>query len=144
MSPEAFADIYPNNLVPDARQVYAEEKLRRERESGKPTDAADRSQQQDLLPTKYEGIRRFPYWAGIIGANIFYLFVPAAGSPQFALIALAIGAVFLVWLTARRFQNMGLSAWWSILALIPIVNLITVLFCGIIPEGDFAKKEKRT
>jgi uncharacterized membrane protein YhaH (DUF805 family) len=46
---------------------------------------------------------------------------------------LCIGAIF--WITAARLHNIGVSGWWSLLLLVPIVNILLTVRCSIFPEG---------
>ncbi|MEM7253704.1 MAG: hypothetical protein AAF493_19980 [Pseudomonadota bacterium] len=94
----------------------------------------------DVRPTRaeaYPGIGRLIYFAMtclfIIAQGAFGgWFVGRIGN---SVIALAILTALLVVPTVLRLRNIGQSGWWSILILIPLVNLVLWLRCVAFPTG---------
>ena len=94
-------------------------------------------------PEKYEGIGRLSY---LLLRPLLYLIciIPLTActhflEPTFTLIALAILIILFTILYIRlhclRFTNIGMSPWWTLALIIPIVNLPLYLILNICPAG---------
>ena len=87
----------------------------------------------------YGGIRRLPYFGYSLLINIVStaLQFAMAASDMGALILVVslAGAVFGIWIVVQRLINVGLSGWWVLGLLVPILNIWIALQCIAAPEG---------
>lgn len=83
---------------------------------------------------RYGGIRRMPYALGVIPLGIFLVIMNRELSSSHAAFFAIFSTVNLA-LGILRFRNIGSSAWWSLMLLIPYVNLLWILALVILPEG---------
>ena len=73
-----------------------------------------------------------PFWVILFGMNFLSLEI---GSALFGLVSYAVmGFVFIKWILSlmiRRIQDVGLSRWWFLVCLVPMVGWIVlfVIFC---------------
>ena len=85
---------------------------------------------------EYGGIPRHSYiiWSIAIGTLwMIESFRPQSLAPPWLVAVLGIGATFCV--TVPRLHNVGVSGWWSLLLLVPIVNILLTVRCSAFPEG---------
>jgi uncharacterized membrane protein YhaH (DUF805 family) len=97
---------------------------------------------------RYGGISRLGYFLySILICEVLMIGLSRQPDPAkvFWVDVLCIGATFCI--TAARLHNVGVSGWWSLLLLVPIVNILLGVRCSIFPEGyadhrqlDFAAK----
>lgn len=90
----------------------------------------------------FPGIGRLLFFVLFISVNIIgfaLLFVTTKEGDRSFMGVLMIVAVFAP--VIYRLKNIGRNTTWSLLILVPIINLIVILPCLILPEGyDFTKK----
>jgi uncharacterized membrane protein YhaH (DUF805 family) len=85
---------------------------------------------------EYGGIPRHSYIIYSIGIGTLWMIVsfrqqgPAAA---WLVHVLGLGAAFCV--TVPRLHNLGMSGLWSLLLLVPIVNILLTVRCSAFPEG---------
>ena len=93
--------------------------------------------QQDEQEKGYGGIRRLGYFFGMTGvAVINAVFTGTAqGEPSIAFFGIIVISVLPFVLIVNRLHNTGMSGWWSLLTLVPIVNLFVGVRCLMCPEG---------
>jgi uncharacterized membrane protein YhaH (DUF805 family) len=84
----------------------------------------------------YGGIGRLMYFLGLIGILVFQAVIGVVAEKQPALNGLGIiTLVFTFFLVVNRLRNIGRSAEWSLLLLIPLANLYIFISGLILPEG---------
>lgn len=85
----------------------------------------------------YGGIRRLWYFFGMIAVSVFseVCNVAAEGEPAVVLQGMAVAYVLVFVLVVNRLRNIGMSAWYSLLILIPIVNIYIGIKCLVCPKG---------
>ena len=84
------------------------------------------------------------WWPLLINIAIIFVatFVLRMISPALLILVSIFALITIVpnvSVAARRITEIGLSAWWLLLFLIPVVNFIMLLFVGLAPKG-FMKK----
>lgn len=97
-----------------------------------------------------DGINRLQFAGAVVlvfvgATTILWLLKPDQGShshdPTGPVISL-IGVAILIVLGALRLHNIGYSGWWSLLMLIPFVNLIVYGICFFSPTGQAEQERK--
>ena len=93
--------------------------------------------QKDKQEKSYGGIRRLGYFFGMIGVAVINgVFTGVAqGEPGIAFFGTIVILVLSFVLIVNRLHNIGMNGWWSLLILVPIVNLFVGIRCLICPEG---------
>jgi uncharacterized membrane protein YhaH (DUF805 family) len=85
---------------------------------------------------EYGGIPRHSYIIYSMAISVLWMIVslrPQSLAPAWLVDVLGLGAVFCV--TVTRLRNLGMSGWWSLGLLIPIVNILLGVRCTAFPEG---------
>lgn len=87
----------------------------------------------------YGGIRRLPYFGYSLLINVVSTalqFALAAGDMAGLVIVVSLaGAVFGIWIAVQRLINVGLSGWWVLGLIVPILNIWVAVQCIAAPEG---------
>ena len=105
----------------------------------------DSSMKPEVEPAKtYEGIQRKGYWIGMVVLSLVSMLIGSTGSDGLAAVGSLIMLVGSFSLVISRLQNIGMSGLWSILILVPILNLIVGVTCLIAPEGYHDSKRLDT
>lgn len=91
-------------------------------------------------PIRCPGVNRLEFFLVNLGLFFFLsILMPAIqqgnAHPYAPLIIFVLVLFYLFLFAALRFVNIGISLWWLLLLLIPIVNLIIFLFCFFVPSG---------
>ena len=93
----------------------------------------------------YGGIRRLPYFVYSLLINIVSTalqFAMAAGDISGLVLVVSLaGAVFGIWIAVQRLINVGLSGWWVLGLIVPILNIWVAVQCIAAPEG-YAQHKK--
>ena len=93
------------------------------------------------VPRHYGGIGRlsfFGLWIGLILVNVLIeLFVV---SDVAGLLGLVLG-IALFALIYFRLKNIGMNPWWCLALIVPILNLLLLIRCLVMPEGYADTKE---
>ncbi|HPA20087.1 MAG TPA: GYF domain-containing protein [Verrucomicrobiae bacterium] len=89
----------------------------------------------------YGGIRRIGYWFGTLAMSAFWLFSSLSGDSGLAMFGSLVCLFFGFVLVVNRLHNIGRSGWYSLLILVPIVNLFVTVPCAICQEGYDDTKE---
>jgi uncharacterized membrane protein YhaH (DUF805 family) len=85
---------------------------------------------------EYGGIPRHSYIIYSIAISVLWMIVsfrPQGLAPAWLVDVLGLGAAFCV--TVPRLHNLGMSGWWSLALLVPIVNILLTVRCSAFPEG---------
>ena len=85
---------------------------------------------------EYGGIPRHSYIIYSIGIGTFWMiesFRQQGLAAAWLVAVLGLGAAFCV--TVPRLHNLGMSGWWSLLLLVPILNILLTVRCSAFPEG---------
>lgn len=87
----------------------------------------------------YGGIRRLPYFGYSLLINIVSMvlqFALVAGDMAGLVLVVSLGsAIFGIWIVVQRLINVGLSGWWVLGLLVPILNIWVAVQCVAAPEG---------
>lgn len=114
-----------------------------------PTAQPARSADFDLNPAlEYGGIRRLNYFLKnlmlivvLIAVGIFGVRTQSEPSLIIILIGLVLFFVFYIRFMIQRIRNIGLSAWWLLLIIVPLVSNLLGIALLSLPEG-FAQHKK--
>jgi uncharacterized membrane protein YhaH (DUF805 family) len=80
------------------------------------------------MTKQYGGIRRLPYFGIML---LFMLLFGLAGNPVLAQTFLILFFIPIYY----RMKNIGMSPWWCLTMLIPIIYLLIGIHCLAFPEG---------
>jgi uncharacterized membrane protein YhaH (DUF805 family) len=91
------------------------------------------------IKKQYGGINRLYYFLGslcLIPLNIFLLQAKASNVEPFILLLISITTLVLTFLlVTNRLRNIGMSKWWFVLMIVPLVNIIIGMLCLVRQEG---------
>ena len=81
------------------------------------------------------GIGRLPFWIGVnvAGAGAAGIIVATDGSLDAGVGAIALVVVTSMVLAVGRLRNMGASGWWALGMLVPVLNLLVLARCELLP-----------
>ncbi len=98
--------------------------------------AANLSQRNEEI-RYYGGIDRTGYFFGMCGLSAVCTILYAAVQANLGIIVLSQIVVIPVSLAlvVSRLHNIGMGVWWSLLMVVPVVNLFIVAKCTLCPEG---------
>jgi len=93
--------------------------------------------QQNKQKKNYGGLHRTGYFFGMLGiATLQVIFnVVAPGNQEIVILGIIITLVPAFILVVNRLHNIGMSGWWSLLILLPIINLYIAFTCFMCQEG---------
>lgn len=91
---------------------------------------------QSRQQPRYGGISRLVYFLSTIGLSLlFIVLMNVTGTVAFWFVINAFVSAISLVLIAYRLRNVGMSGWWSLLALAPVGNLLIFVRCILCPEG---------
>jgi len=90
-----------------------------------------------FLHAGYGGIGRLGYILGVFGIGFLQgiIEVTSREDPSISAVLSLIVFVVVFGLAVSRLNNIGMSGWWSLLMLIPVVGLYVLIKCIVCPEG---------
>lgn len=80
---------------------------------------------------KHPGIGRLVYIPGLLVCTVLTL----VGNAQHIAPLLLLGVAANLLLAAGRLRNIGMSGWWALLLPVPILNLLVIFRCVVLPPG---------
>lgn len=94
---------------------------------------------QNFQGRTYGGIGRLAYFGYSLLINIVSTalqFALAAGNMAgLILVVSVVGMIFGIWIAVQRLINVGLSGWWVLGLIVPILNIWVAVQCIAAPEG---------
>lgn len=94
---------------------------------------------ENLQGRTYGGIGRLAYFGYSFLINIISGVLQAAmvagEMGGLVLIVAVVGMVFGIWIAVQRLINVGLSGWWVLGLIVPILNIWVAVQCIAAPEG---------
>jgi uncharacterized membrane protein YhaH (DUF805 family) len=87
------------------------------------------------------GLGRLSYWLAAIAIILVEAFLEWLGLLSGGILSTFVLFGALTWLSVYRHWNIGVSGWWSVLLLVPVINVFYGVYVSAVPPG-YARTRK--